>query len=79
MNTFFLRRLKIARRAPAFYLKKIRRRLFGMYDSWLLKGRNDCPLGSWQFFALTEKLYGGFKVGTASGLKSGVYKSNLQN
>lgn len=71
MNKLFLRRLKIAQRAPAFYLKKIRRRLFGINDSWLRKSRDDCPLGSWQWLALTEKLYGGFKIGSSSGLNRG--------
>jgi hypothetical protein len=71
MNHFVLRRFNLARRAPVFYFKKIWKRFFGIDDAWLQKSRNDCHMGSWQWLALTEKIYGGFKVGTASGLNRG--------
>jgi len=71
MNKLTLRRLKIAQRAPVFYINKIWRRFFGIDDAWLRKSRDYFPLGSWQWLALTEKLNGGFKVGTASGLNRG--------
>jgi hypothetical protein len=71
MNKFVCRRFNLAFRAPALSLKKIWRRFFGIDDAWLRKSRDDFPLGSWQWLALTEKFYGGFKVGTASGLNRG--------
>jgi hypothetical protein len=71
MNALFLRRLRMWRRAPAFYAKKLRGRMLGMDDSWLSKERSDFSPGSWQWLALTEKHYGGFKVGSASGANRG--------
>ncbi len=59
------------RRAPAFYAKKLRRRIIGVENSWLCKERSAFSPGSWQWLALTEKHYGGFKVGSASGANRG--------
>ena len=71
MNNHFLRRLKIASRAPKFSLKKIQRRIFGIDNSWLNRNRYDFPIGSWEWLALTESHYGGFKVGSATGENRG--------
>jgi len=62
MKNFVLRRFNLACHSPCLYLKKILLRFFRIDDAWLQESRNDCPLRSWQWLALTEKLYGGFKV-----------------
>lgn len=71
MNKFAIRRLKIASRAPLFFLKKIWNRNFGIDNSWLNRSRDDFPIGSWEWLALTESKYGGFKLGTATGENQG--------
>jgi hypothetical protein len=71
INKHFLRRLKIASRAPKFSVKKIQRRIFGIDASWLDRSRDDFQIGSWEWLALTESHYGGFKVGSATGENRG--------
>lgn len=71
MNNLFIRRLKIASRCPQFFLKKIQRRIFGIDASWLDRSRDDFQIGSWEWLALTESHYGGFKVGSATGENRG--------
>ena len=71
MKRLFIRRLKIAYRAPKFFLKKIRWRIFGIDNSWLRRSRDDFPIGSWEWLALTESRYGGFKTGSATGENRG--------
>jgi hypothetical protein len=66
MNKLFLRRLRMWKRGPAFYCGKLRDRIFGIDDSWLSERREDFPVGSWQWLALTERRYGGFRIGVAS-------------
>jgi hypothetical protein len=54
------------RRAPLFYAGKLCERALGINDSWLTKNRDDFAPGTWQWLALSELQYGGFKVGVAS-------------
>ena len=49
-----------------FFAGKIRDKVFGADESWLVKSRENFPVGSWQWLALTERNYGGLKVGMAS-------------
>ena len=46
-------------------------RIFGYDDSWLQHKRSEYAVGSWQWLALTEQMYGGFKIGVASGNNRG--------
>lgn len=66
MKKLHLRRLRIWRRAPSFFAGKLRDKVFGADQSWMTKRREDFPVGSWQWLALTEMHYGGFQVGMAS-------------
>lgn len=70
-DSFFKRRIKLIFRAPLLYFRKLRNRIFGTEKEWAAKSRDEFPLGSWQWLALTESIYSGFKVGTASGLNRG--------
>ncbi len=54
-------------RAPALYANRFRRRLLGIDDSWLAKPRESFAPGSWEWLALTENCYGGFKPGVSTG------------
>ncbi len=58
-------------RAPRFCAGRLCARVFGYDDSWLRSTRDEFPLGSWQWLALTEELYGGFTIGAASGKNRG--------
>lgn len=59
-------RIKIARRAPGFYFSNQWRRIFGSDESWKQRSRDDYAVGSWQWLALSELQYGGYKPGVAS-------------
>ena len=67
MGKFWQRRLRIWRRAPLLYARRLRDKLFGQDTSWLQRSRDYYPVGSWQWLALTEKQYGGFKHAVARG------------
>jgi hypothetical protein len=67
MNKFLFRRLKIISRSPFFFFNKVRAKFCGIESSWLQNSRDAFKIGSWQWLALSERLYGGFKCGTASG------------
>jgi hypothetical protein len=71
MSNLLLRRLRMWCRAPGLYAKKLRDRCLGSDASWLSKERQEFTPGSWQWLGLTEKRYGGFKVGAASGKNRG--------
>jgi len=66
MESLLLRRLRIWGRAPRYFAGKLRDRLFGADQSWLGKSRDSFAPGTWQWLALTELKYGGFKPGVAS-------------
>jgi hypothetical protein len=59
-------RAKIAVRGPTFYLGNLLRRFFKKNEAWKFKSRDDFPIGSWQWLALSEIKYGGHKPGVAS-------------
>jgi hypothetical protein len=71
MNKFNLRRLIIYKRSLRFLFKKLKWKIFGIDNSWLLKCREDYQFGSWRWLALSESRYGGFKMGMASGRNLG--------
>ena len=71
MNQLLSRRLRIWRRSPSSFARKVFDRLFGPDMSWLSKSRDDYPVGSWQWLALSEIHYGGFKVGVESNANRG--------
>jgi len=71
MNKYFIRRLKIYKRAPKFLLKKLKWKIFGIEKFWLRKSRDHHAPGSWEWLALTESRYGGFKIGMATGENQG--------
>jgi hypothetical protein len=59
-------RIKIATRAPGFYFSNQWRRIFGSNETWKQNSRDDYPVGAWQWLALSELRYGGYKPGVAS-------------
>ena len=58
-------------RAPRFYAKRLRDRILGADQSWLGQPRDDFAPGTWQWLALTEQQYGGFKTAVAQGQNIG--------
>ncbi len=54
-----------------FCAQRLASRLFGYDDSWLQHERSHYAVGSWRWLALTEQMYGGFKIGVASGNNRG--------
>lgn len=52
--------------SPSFYLRRARWKFLGRNLDYLCHSRDDYPLGSPQWLALTELLYGGFQQGGAA-------------
>jgi hypothetical protein len=62
-----LTKLNRWRRAPVLYTGRLRRRLFGQDESWIALPRDHFAPGTWEWLALTENRYGGFKAGVTTG------------
>ena len=60
------RHLRSWMRSPRYYLHKTRERLFGINADFFKKNRELYPVGSMEWLALTETLYGGLQVGGVS-------------
>ena len=50
-------------RSPRLYLRKARERAFGINAAFFKKSRESYPVGSMEWLALTEALYGGLQLG----------------
>jgi hypothetical protein len=66
LNNRFVNRLNRLRRSPLYCLRKKLRHWLGSDNSWLQKGRNEFPPGTWQWLALSEIHFGGARTGESS-------------
>jgi hypothetical protein len=61
-NRYLLRRVRSCARSPGFYIQKVRDRFFGIDASFYQSERDLYLPGSFEWLALTEKLYGGLQL-----------------
>src|SRR2546430_17241549 len=58
-----MRRVRSWTRSPQFYLQKAREAVFGVDTILFQKKRETYSIGSFEWLALTETLYGGLQLG----------------
>lgn len=58
-DKFLARRIRSWIRSPGFYARKAKERVFGINATFLQGERESYPVGSYEWLALTEVLYGG--------------------
>jgi hypothetical protein len=62
-DKFLMRRVRSWTRSPQFYLQKAREAVFGVDTILFQKKRETYSIGSFEWLALTETLYGGLQLG----------------
>jgi hypothetical protein len=61
-NKLLMRRIRSWIRSPGFYARKAKERVFGINATFLRGERESYPVGSYEWLALTEALYGGLQL-----------------